>query len=101
MPPPRLGASLRRDDGALSLGGDVHHELRQDRVGAADEPPTPAHTLLRLHAGLRVTRGGAVHSLSLRAENLGDAVHREATSRVKDFAPGPGRNLSLVYRVFF
>jgi iron complex outermembrane receptor protein len=48
-----------------------------------------------------VTRGGAVHSLSLRAENLGDAVHREATSRVKDFAPGPGRNLSLVYRVFF
>jgi hypothetical protein len=44
--PPRLGASLRRDDGALSLGGDVHHELRQDRVGAADEPPTP-----RAHPG--------------------------------------------------
>ncbi|HEV2736787.1 MAG TPA: TonB-dependent receptor [Longimicrobiaceae bacterium] len=101
MPPPRLGASLRRDDGALSLGGDVHHELRQGRVGAADEPPTPAHTLLRLHAGLRVRRAGAVHSVSLRAENLTDEVHREATSRVKDFAPGPGRNLSLVYRVFF
>ncbi|HEX2189391.1 MAG TPA: TonB-dependent receptor, partial [Longimicrobiaceae bacterium] len=101
MPPPRLGASLRWDDGARSLGGDVHHELRQDRVGAADELPTPAHTLFRLHAGLRAARGGVVHSVSLRAENLGDEVHREATSRVKDFAPGPGRNLSLVYRVFF
>lgn len=101
MPPPRLGASLRRDDGALSLGGDVHHELRQDRVGAADEPPTPAHTLLRLHAGYRVTWGGVVHSVALRAENLTDEVHREATSRVKDFAPGPGRNFSLVYRVIF
>ncbi len=101
MPPPRLGASLRWDDGTLSFGGDVHHELRQDRVGAADERPTEAHTLVRLHAGLRVTRGGVVHSVALRGENLGDEVHREATSRTKDFAPGPGRNLSLVYRVFF
>lgn len=101
MPPPRLGASLRWDDGALSLGGDAHHEMRQDRVGAADERPTPAHTLVRLHAGLRVVRWGVVHSVAVRGENLGDEVHREATSRTKDFAPGPGRNLSLVYRVFF
>jgi len=101
MPPPRLGASLRWDDGTLSFGGDVHHELRQDRVGAADERPTEAHALFRLHAGLRVVRGGVVHSIALRGENLGDEVHREATSRTKDFAPGPGRNLSLVYRVFF
>lgn len=101
MPPPRLGVSLRWDDGARSVGGDVHHELRQERVGAADELPTPAHTLFRLHAGIRVARGGAVHSVSLRAENLTDEVHREATSRIKDFAPGPGRNLSLAYRVYF
>jgi iron complex outermembrane receptor protein len=101
MPPPRLGVSLRREGETFSVGGDVHHELRQGRVGSADELPTPAHTLVRLHAGVRFSRGGVAHSVTLRGENLGDAVHREATSRVNDFAPGPGRNLSVVYRVFF
>ena len=42
-----------------------------------------------------------MHSLTLRGENLGDTLHREATSRVKDFAPGPGRNLALLYRLYF
>ncbi|HEX2090772.1 MAG TPA: TonB-dependent receptor [Longimicrobiaceae bacterium] len=101
MPPARLGALLRWDDGVFSVGGDLHHEFLQDRVGAADELPTPAHTLFRLHAGLRLVRGGLVHSIALRGENLTNEVHREATSRIKDFAPGPGRNLALVYRVFF
>ena len=41
------------------------------------------------------------HSITFRAENLGNELHREATSRVKDFAPGPGRNLSLMYRLYY
>lgn len=101
MPAPRLGALLRWDNGTFSLGGDMHHEFAQERVGSAEELPTPAHTLLRLHAGVRLLRGGTVHSLSLRGENLTNELHREATSRIKDFAPGPGRNIALVYRVFF
>lgn len=101
MPPARLGALLRWDDGTYSLGGNVHHEFRQDRVGAADELPTDAHTVLRATAGVRWTRGSVVHSVTLRAENLGNTLHREATSRVKDFAPGPGRNLALLYRAYF
>lgn len=101
MPPARLGGVLRWDDGTLSLGGEVHHEFRQERVGAADELPTDAHTVVRATAGVRWTRGGVVHSLTLRGENLGDVLHREATSRIKDFAPGPGRNVALLYRVLF
>lgn len=101
MPPPRFGGVIRWDDGTFTLGGDMHHELRQDRVGSADERPTDAHTFLRLSAGVRVARGGVVHSLTLRGENLTDEVHREATSRIKDFAPGPGRNVALLYRIFF
>lgn len=101
MPPPRFGGFARWDDGSWSLGADVHHEMRQDRVGSADESRTPAHRVLRMDAGFRVTRGGVVHSLTLRGENLADELHREATSRIKDFAPGPGRNLAFVYRVLF
>jgi iron complex outermembrane receptor protein len=101
MPPARLGGSIRWERGIASLGGDVHHEFRQGRVGAADELPTDAHTLFRVMAGLRWTRRGVVHSVTLRGENLGNVLHRESTSRVKDFAPGPGRNVALLYRLYF
>ena len=101
MPPPRVGGTVRWDDGRWMLGADLHHEMRQDRVGAAAELPTPAHTTVRLTAGVRVPWAGSLHSITLRAENLTNEMHREATSRIKDFAPGPGRNLSLLYRVMF
>ncbi|HZG42904.1 MAG TPA: TonB-dependent receptor [Longimicrobium sp.] len=101
MPPPRVGGFARWDDGTWSLGADVHHEMKQDRVGSADESRTPAHTVVRVDAGLRITRGRMVHSITLRGENLGNELHREATSRIKDFAPSPGRNLALMYRVIF
>ncbi|MBW3629126.1 MAG: TonB-dependent receptor [Gemmatimonadetes bacterium] len=101
MPPPRIGSSARWDDGTYSLAADVHHELRQARVGAAGELPTPEHTILRMNAGVRFRVAGFVHSVTLRAENLGDETHREATSRIKDFAPGPGRNIALLYRLLF
>ena len=101
MPAPRLGGYLRWDDGSYSIGGDVHHELRQDRVGTAAESPTPAHTEIRMDAGVRFRRGGMTHSLSVRAENLANELVREPTSRIKEFAPNPGRNLALLYRVIF
>lgn len=101
MPAPRAGMLARWDNGTFSLGGELHHELRQDRVGSADESATGAHSVLRLDGGVRFTRGGVVHSVTLRGENLGNELHREATSRIKDFAPGPGRNLALVYRAVF
>lgn len=100
MPAPRVGAMVRWDNGTVSVGGDVHHEFRQTRVGPADERPTDAHTIFRVTAGVRLNRGNTLHSLSIRGENLGNALHREATSRIKDFAPGPGRNIAVVYRVY-
>jgi iron complex outermembrane receptor protein len=101
MPPPRVGGTVRWDDGRWSLGADLHHEMRQDRTGAAAELPTPAHTTVRWTAAVRLPWAGSLHSVTLRAENLTNEMHREATSRIKDFAPGPGRNLSLLYRVMF
>ncbi|HEX6308745.1 MAG TPA: TonB-dependent receptor [Longimicrobiales bacterium] len=99
MPPPRVGVTLRWDDGRFSLGGDAHHELAQRRTGSADERPTDAHTILRIDAGARVRLFGRVHALTLRVDNLTNTVHREATSRIKDFAPSAGRNIALGYRV--
>jgi iron complex outermembrane recepter protein len=99
MPPPRVGVTLRWDNGTLSLGGDAHHELAQDRTGSAAETTTHAHTILRIDAAARMRLFGRTHSLTLRVDNLTHALHREATSRIKDFAPSAGRNVAVGYRV--
>jgi iron complex outermembrane receptor protein len=101
LPPARLGASLRWDDGRRSLGGEVRHAFAQGRVAAEDGAPTEAYTLFDLSAGIQVPRGGAIHSVTLRADNVTNVLYRDATSRIKHFAPNPGRNVSLVYRLFF
>jgi len=101
MPAPRLGASLRWDDGRSSLGASARHAFAQGRVGLEDEHPTTAYTLLGVDASTRFSRGGGTHSVSVRVNNLTDAAYRDAASRIKSFAPGPGRNVSVVYSVYF
>jgi iron complex outermembrane recepter protein len=101
IPASRLGGSLRWEGGVWSLGGSARHTFAQERTGLEGELPTDAHTLLGADAGVRLRRAGATHSLTLRAENLGDRLYRDAASRVKEFAPNPGRNLALLYRVIF
>lgn len=107
MPAAHLGALARWDNARLSVGAEVRHGFEQDRV-ALDartrtpvETPTDSYTLLGLNVGYSRIAAGRVHTVTLRADNLLDEVYRDATSRIKDFAPSPGRNLTLVYRVLF
>jgi iron complex outermembrane recepter protein len=127
MPSARLGASLRWDNGRYFAGGDVRHGFAQTRVSQAgcaradravvgdegeldSEPgtgapcvdlPTPAYTVLNLSAGVTLVVGGLSHSLTLRADNVGDTRYFDASSRIKSFTANPGRNLSLVYRLLY
>ncbi|HUF51434.1 MAG TPA: TonB-dependent receptor [Longimicrobiales bacterium] len=101
MPPARTGFTIRWDDGRFSLGGDAHYEFAQEHTGSAAEAPTDAHVILRLDGGARLRIAGRVHSQSLRVDNLMNELHRESTSRIKDFALAAGRNIALAYRVHF
>ncbi|CAN5639416.1 TonB-dependent receptor [soil metagenome] len=101
MPPARLAGTLRWEGAELSAGGGIRHAFAHRRVGLVDELPTDAYTLLDMHAGIRRMLGGSLHSVQLRLDNLTDALYRDSSSRVKSFAPNPGRNLSLLYRVHF
>jgi hypothetical protein len=40
-------------------------------------------------------------AIATRGDNLADVLYRDASSRIKDFAPNPGRNISFLYRVSF
>jgi iron complex outermembrane receptor protein len=107
MPAARIGGLARWDNGRYSLGGEVRHGFKQDRVPAAtteDDPSalaTDAFTIVNLSASLNLPFGDRVHALTLRVDNVGNTKYRDATSRIKTFAFNPGRNVSLIYRVLF
>lgn len=100
MPAARVGVSARFDDARRSLGLEVRHVFPQERVPAG-ETQADDYTIVNATAGLSFTRGGRLHSLTLRADNLFDVLYREATSRIKSFAPNPGRDVTFVYRLLF
>lgn len=60
---------------------------------------TPGYGLLDAAAAFRWEMGGRSHSVTVRLENLTNAEHRNHLSWIKELAPEPGRNLSLLYRV--
>jgi len=107
IPAARLGGSARWDNGRLSLGGELRHGFKQDRVPPAagdDDPPaiaTDAFTVLDLSVGFTLMGGDRMHSIVLRADNITDARYADATSRLKSFAYQPGRNFGVVYKVVF
>lgn len=100
MPAARVGGEVRWDDGRFNVGIDALHAFAQRDV-PQHEFATDDYTLLNVGAGFSRSAGGLIHNVSLRVENLADVVYREATSRIKELAPNPGRNVSLVYRVLF
>jgi iron complex outermembrane receptor protein len=103
IPAGRVGGSLRYDNGRWSAGGDVKRVFAQNHVsGDALDIATSAYTLLNLSASWLVSsRGGFVHSINFRADNVLDAQYRDATSRIKSFAFNPGRNVSVVYKLLY
>lgn len=103
-PAARLGASVRWNDRRYQFGIETRHAFAQDRAGdraASGEIATAAYTLVNASAGLTLAERSLVHSIMLRVDNVGDVAYREATSRIKAFAPNAGRNVSLVYRLLY
>lgn len=62
---------------------------------------TDGYSLFNAAGGFRAEVGGAIHSLTLSVENIGDAEYRNHLSRLKELLPEQGRSLNLVYRVGF
>jgi iron complex outermembrane receptor protein len=102
MPPARLGARARWDNGRFNVGGEVRHGFKQDKVSGGDlDVPTDAYTLVNLTAGFSMISAGRVHTVTLRLDNATDEQYADATSFIKSFAFNPGRNVALVYKVLF
>jgi iron complex outermembrane receptor protein len=102
LPAARVGAHARWDNGRWSIGGEVRRGMAQSRVAGGDvDIATEAYTTVGANVGWTVLRGGVLHVIALRADNVFDERYRDATSWIKRFAFNPGRNAALVYRVVF
>jgi iron complex outermembrane receptor protein len=99
--PPLLGsAGLRWETVRWFAGAGIRWAGAQTRTGDF-ETATDGHVTAHLSAGARVLWGGWLHSVTLRADNLFDTEYYDHLSRLKDVAPAPGVNVSLLYRLEF
>lgn len=100
IPPLTLSLGANWAPGALNLGTRMRHGSAQERLGEF-ETRTGAFTVLDLHAQYRFTHAGLLHTVSLRVDNLLNEEHYNHLSRIKELFPEPGRNVNLLYRVYF
>jgi len=100
IPPLKLGAGMRFEQGRWSAEAGMWHAERQGRL-APFETPTPAYTTVHAALAWRIFTQRLAHDIVLRGTNLNNAEIRAHTSFLKDIAPQPGRDIDLSYRVAF
>jgi iron complex outermembrane receptor protein len=100
IPPLRLGTGLRYDGGAFRGDIGLTRVAQQDRVSPFEEE-TEGYTLLNGSIGYRIFTGGLTHDIVLQGRNLTDQEARPHTSFLKELAPLPGREVRLLYRLYF
>ncbi|MDZ7757042.1 TonB-dependent receptor [Rhodohalobacter sp.] len=101
IPPFSFKTGLNYAKGPFQIGVNMRHSLKQDRL-AEFESPTDSYTLLGGNAEYRLTTSnGYLHTFSIQANNILDETYRNHLSRLKDVFPEPGRNFSLLYRLYF
>lgn len=100
MPPLKGTLGLRYNIDDLILGGRVRAAASQTRLGEI-ETPTDGYVVFDLNVQYRFNWGDTFNTLSLNAHNLFNKEYYNHLSRVKDIFPEPGRNISLLYRVYF
>jgi iron complex outermembrane receptor protein len=99
-PPVHYGVGLRWEDAHWQLEVETQTAARQDRVAAA-ESPTAGST--RLNASIAYTRETprAGWQIFARGQNLTNREARAHPSFLKEFAPLPGRGVTVGTRVTF
>ena len=99
--PPFMGTGfVQYRFGDVSLRGQMRFAGAQNRIDEF-ETRTEGYTLFDLSIQYLIQQRGILHTFSLNAENLTNETYRNHLSRVKHIFPEPGRNVSLLYRVYF
>jgi len=100
IPPFRSIASVEYRTSKFNFGVEVKAVSSQNKI-APTETRTPGYVIFNLHLGLRLPMKGFAQEINLNVENLTNRRYYDHLSRIKDFAPMPGRNIVLIYHIFF
>ncbi len=91
-----LAYTLRR----LTVGASTRVAASQERTGPFEDS-TNGYVVFGAHAQYYITAGSMLHTIDLVAENVTDTEYRDHLSRVKTVMPEPGRNIKLLYKLYF
>lgn len=100
IPPAKAKASFKYSKSGFELGTRIRVAGAQNRTGEF-ETPTDGYTLLDAFSQYRLEGGNLLHTFSLNVNNLLNTEYYDHLSRIKDLRPGPGINVSFLYRVYF
>ncbi len=100
IPPLRGIVGIEYRTAKYHIGAEIKLVSSQNKV-APDEAKTPGYGIINLHLGLRLPFSGLAHEINLNIENLTNKTYYDHLSRIKEFAPMPGRNISLIYHLLF
>jgi iron complex outermembrane recepter protein len=100
IPPLGGRVGLRYAWSWLTVGASLRMASAQNRVAEFEEP-TEGYVLADAYAQAQFVFGSVLHSLSLSLDNAGDTDYRSHLSRTKSIMPEPGRNVRLLYRLYF
>ncbi|MEO1023344.1 MAG: TonB-dependent receptor [Bacteroidota bacterium] len=100
IPPFKANASLTYNKDGLEIGSRFTYSAEQERLGIF-ESRTPEFFLVDVFAQYRFTAGSYLHTISLRMDNVLNEEYINHLSIIKDLNLEPGRNVSLLYRLYF
>jgi iron complex outermembrane recepter protein len=100
IPSGRLGASVRYEVRGLDGGIRGRRVFRQGPVPPG-ELRASAHLLVDADVSYAFMLAGRRQLVTVRAENVLDEAYRDAASRIKSFAPNPGRSIIASYAITF
>ncbi len=100
IPPFKANLGLRYAIQSFTLNSKLRYASDQNRLGEF-ETATKGYILLDAGVQYRLDAGGVFHTFTFGVQNLFNETYRDHLSRVKDIFPEPGRNFSLLYRVYF
>ncbi len=100
IPPFRAIAGIEYRTSRYNFGVEFKLVSNQNKVALGEEP-TPGYGIINLHFGLRLPISGLAHEVNLNIENLTNRTYYDHLSRIKNFAPMPGRSISIIYHLLF
>ncbi|GAB5408633.1 MAG: TonB-dependent receptor [Balneolaceae bacterium] len=100
IPPFKLNTAIKYVNKGFETGVRLTYAASQTRLGEF-ETVTDSYSLLNTFLQYRFDTKKLLHTFSLNVNNLLDEEYQNHLSRIKDLRPEPGRNISLLYRVYF